>query len=100
MTNGMNRDPGWYEAKEQIDRINRKHVRRVRIAQIRRKLLFPFRGLAKPKDVVWVPGYGGKNYPCCPRCMDIAYYADRCIFCGQRFTAKSPTVGKVLDYER
>ena len=38
-----------------------------------------------PKKVVLIPDYDGSDYPSCPTCGEIAYYLDKCCFCGQVF---------------
>lgn len=39
----------------------------------------------EPKKVVWEDDYDGSKYPLCPSCNELAYYLDKCCFCGQVF---------------
>ena len=39
----------------------------------------------EPKKVVWMDDFDGGKYPACPSCNELAYYSDKCCFCGQVF---------------
>ena len=98
MTNGMKRHMSDRDM-ERIQKMNRKHYRKVRMIRIARKITFPIHRLAKPQRVAWVKGWRGR-YPSCPRCGEYAYHVNMCCFCGQRFL-DGQTIGQVLEkYER
>lgn len=39
----------------------------------------------KAEKVAWEKGYDGDEYPICPKCGELAYFFDKCCFCGQVF---------------
>lgn len=41
--------------------------------------------MTTPKKVTWEEDYDGGEYPMCPNCGELAYFYDKCCFCGQVF---------------
>lgn len=39
----------------------------------------------KAEKVAWEQGLDGEEYPICPKCFELAYFFDKCVFCGQIF---------------
>jgi len=46
-------------------------------------------GKEPPVDIKWVNDYGMMT-PYCPKCNDMAYSTERCVFCGQKFNNNEP----------
>ena len=84
------------DLKRKKARMDRWIRRRSMMHQAKRKMLLPFIKLRKPREIVWERTYGGM-FPACPRCGELVYYKDMCVFCGQRFTKNDKTVGGVMD---
>lgn len=82
--------------RKQMRKINRWITRKNRWRKLKRKLLMPFLTFMPAKEIVWRESYGGW-YPACPRCGEMIYYCDMCIFCGQRLKDNQKTIGGVLD---
>lgn len=85
----------WYEEQRTMKKINRRIRFNSWRHRAKRKVLFPFRKLMKPRRIVWAEGYHG-SYPACPRCGEYVYYKDLCCFCGQRLE-DATTVGAVME---
>lgn len=51
----------------------------------------------KPKKVAWEKDYDGSKYPICPTCGELAYYFDKCCFCGQVFDQNDK---KIAEFNR
>lgn len=47
-----------------------------------------------PKKIAWIPDYEGGYYPNCPTCGEIAYYLDKCCFCGQAFEQEDEKIAE------
>lgn len=59
----------------------------------RDKVRVPLGGLRKPIALKWQDYYEGRfdriiksGEPICPRCKEMPYSTEQCVFCGQRFT--------------
>ena len=96
MTNGMRPIPRSEREIRMLDKINRRITRKAKWYRLKRKLIFPFVKLMPAKKIVMREDYGGP-YPACPRCGEIIYYYDMCIFCGQHLKENRKTVGGMLD---
>ena len=96
MTNGMRPVPRTERQNKMLDKINRKIMRMTRWYHLKRKLIYPFVKLMPAKEIVWRETYGG-SFPACPRCGEIIYYYDMCIFCGQHLKENTTAIGGVLD---
>lgn len=96
MTNGMRPIPRTEQQDRMLNRINRRIRWKTRWYRIKHCLAFPFVKLMPAKEIVVRYSYGGP-FPACPRCGEMIYYYNMCIFCGQRLKMNTRTVGGMLD---
>ena len=96
MTNGMRHEVVTERERRLMNKINRQIRRKTQWRRTKRKLIYPFVKLMPAKEVVWRETYGG-SFPACPRCGEIIYYYDMCIFCGQHLKENTTAIGGVLD---
>jgi hypothetical protein len=59
---------------------------------IERKIIIPINSKKEPIALYWVDYYNGaidmiipQGEPQCPRCGEMPYNTEQCVFCGQRF---------------
>lgn len=95
MTNGMRHEVMTDRERRMLDRINRRIRRKAQWYLLKRKLLHPIVKLMPAKEIEWRDGYGG-SYPACPRCGELVYYCDMCVFCGQHLKENTKTIGGIL----
>ena len=65
------------------------------LATWKRRIRFSIGKRLPPRGIAWKQR-GTQMLPVCPRCGDMVYYGNQCVYCGQRFLDGTVTVGEVI----